>query len=402
MKLLLIVDRFDRSTLCESAWWSWDVAAQAIADGHRVEAVCLCADEPEADTPAGVTVYPHSGPHDAAVALATALARQPDVVHLGTPGPLGPHVTDILRHSPLVVDVHGHWPVCPQGDLMRRPTFQRCDLRYPADACATCAGFERLREMESRTRLLARAPAIVAHAPFQAYRLSGLLERAVPCVGYGVDTQRFRPDPPAAADEGMRELIETRDRRRVLFLGPPTHSRGVDFFLDVVVGVRARAPGTRFIVAGADPENPGWAQTFFTEAGEMGIAGEITVLDRVPPDDLPALLAACDVGVSPALWDDAGGMFVLQALAAGLPTVTSGRGILAQLAEFGAGMVASPETAGQFADRVAMLLAHPAARAVMSEAARLHAVEHHDRGRSLEAIDAIHRQVAGESLRRAA
>jgi glycosyltransferase involved in cell wall biosynthesis len=346
-------------------------------------------------------VIDHGG--DAPAAIAEALAHGPDLVHLATPGPLGPHVTEILRQTHLVVDVHGHWPLCPHGDLMRRPQFLRCDVRYPADACAACAGFERLREMDSRVRLLGRADAVVAHAPFQADRLTALLERPVEYVDYGVDVERFKSDPEPPKGEATRALFETRGQgKRVLLLGPPQHARGIDRLVDLVVGVRARVPNATFVVAGSDPDNPGWSGVFHTELAELGLGDAVIMIDRLPPDDLPALLVSCDVGVSPAMWDDPGGMFVLQALAAGLPTVTSGRGALAELAEHGSGMLASPDAPAMFADRVAMLLQHPAVRASMGSAARLHAVEHHDDERGMEAMSAIHRRIAGEADLRAA
>ena len=87
MRLLLIVDQFDRSTLCEPAWWMWDVAEHAAAHGHRVEAITLRANTPEADAPPGVQVHPH-GPDGIESALVAALARHPDVIHLATPGPI--------------------------------------------------------------------------------------------------------------------------------------------------------------------------------------------------------------------------------------------------------------------------------------------------------------------------
>jgi glycosyltransferase involved in cell wall biosynthesis len=402
VKLLLVVDRFDRSTLCEQAWWMWDVASQAVAEGHRVEAVCLTGPTPEPDVPEGVTLHARE-PHGVNAALARALARGPDVVHLASPGPLGPHLTEILTRLPMVVDVHAHWPLCPRGDFMWQPQFVRCDLSYPADPCAACAGYELMREMESRGRLLMRAAAVVAHAPFQAERLAVRLEREVEFVGYGVDTETFRPNPaPPTSPEALALWTSQGESKRVVFLGPPEHSRGVGALVDLVIGVLARVPDATFLVTGSDSTNPGWSDVFATELAEVGLGGKATVLNRVEPADLPGLLASCDVGIAPALWDDAGGLFALQALAAGLPIVTSGRGVLASLAAHGSGMLVSPDRPALFADRVAMLLAHPQVSRVMGEAARLHAVEHHDRGIVLAELNAIHHRVAGEPLRDAA
>jgi len=402
MKLLLIVDQFDRSTLCEPAWWMWDVAEHATEHGHRVEAVTLRARGPEPDVPPGVLVHPH-GPDGAESALVGALARNPDVIHLATPGPLSARVIEYLRDAPLLLDVHGHWPVCPQNDLMRRPQYTRCELRYPAEACGACAGMERLREMEIRSRLVARAPSIVTHARFQTERLSTVLGRPVDQVGYGVDTELFRPDPSPPVNSAARALYETRGQGpRAMFLGPPEHARGAGLLVDVLVGVRARVSAASFVVAGCDPANPGWAAAIREELRELGLSSHMEILDSVAPGDLPGVIASCDVAFSPSMWDDVGGLFVLQAFACGIPVVTSGRGGLGELVQHGSGMIASPDTPALFADRIAMLLSHNEARQLMGDAARLHAVEHHDRARSLEALDVIHQRVAGPGMSEAA
>jgi glycosyltransferase involved in cell wall biosynthesis len=402
VKLLLVVDRFDRSTLCEQAWWMWDVASHAVADGHRVDAVCLSGPVPETDVPEGVTLHPRDE-HGVNTALARALGRGPDLVHLASPGPLGPQLTEVLTRLPMVVDVQGHWPLCPRGDFMRQPQFVRCDLSYPADPCAACAGYDLMREMDSRGRLLTRAAAVVAHAPFQAAKLSERLEREVECVGYGVDTETFRPNPaPPSGPEAFSLWANRGSTRRVLFLGPPEHARGVGALVDLMIGVTARVPEATFVIAGTDSTNPGWSEVFATELKEVGLGGRATVIGRVEPADLPGLLVSCDVGIAPSLWDDAGGLFALQALAAGMPIVASSRGVLSSVVGHGSGMLVSPDSPALFADRVAMLLAHPQVSRVMGEAARLHAVEHHDRGIVLAELNAIHQRVAGEALRDAA
>jgi len=398
MKLLLIVDRFDRSALCEGSWWMGDVAAHAVTLGWRVEAACR---DPLGGAPEGVQLHPH-GASDFESSIASALVSRPDLVYLATSGPFRPRTIEALGQAPLVVDALDHWPLCPNGDLMRRPAYHRCDLRYPADECGPCAGFERLRDMDSRLRLVARAAAVVVHARFQAERLAGLFDRPIENVSPGVDSQCFHPNPAPPRGERAGELWESRGTRpRVLLLGPPTHARGTGVWLDIMVGVRARQPDAEFVIAGDDPENPGWEAALGTELRELGLAGQVKVIGRLERGDWPAVIASSDVGIAPTLWDDPSGVFVLQAFASAVPVVASGRGVHAELLQHGSGMLASPQSPAIFADRVAMLLAHHQARAAMGEAARLHAVEHHDLAVSLEAIGDVMRRCAGEARRAA-
>ncbi len=398
MRLLLIADRFDRSVLCEASWWSADVASHAQSLGWRVEAACR---DPLAAPPPGVALHPH-GAAGFASALADGLAAGPDLVYALSAGPFGGRGVEALAGAPLVVDVFGHWPLCPNDDLMRRPSYRRCELRYPADECGPCAGFDRLRDMELRLRLPGRAAAVVAHARFHAERLRALLGRPVELVGLGVDGECFRPDPAPPSGETARELWASRGRgNRVVLLGPPSHARGLGVLIDVMVGVRARVPDAEFVIAGDDPANPGWEGPLAAECSELGIGSQVRLAGRIEPGDWPAVLASSDVGIAPSLWDDPCGLFVLQAFACGIPVVASGRGIHAELLQHGSGMLASPESPALFADRVAMLLTHHEARAAMGEAARLHAVEHHDLALGLEALGELMRRCAGENRRAA-
>ncbi|MEO5616340.1 MAG: glycosyltransferase family 4 protein [Candidatus Eisenbacteria bacterium] len=397
MKLLLIVDRFDRSALCEAAWWMSDVATHAVHQGWQVEAACRDALDV---APLGVTAHPH-GSAGFESALGDGLSSRPDLVYLATSGPLSTRSVEALGQTRLIVDVLTHWPLCPNDDLMWRPSYHRCDLRYPADECGPCAGFERLRDMESRLRLVARATTIVTHARFQAERLSALLGHAVECVSPGVDSEWFRSNPAVPSSEPALALWESRGQRpRVVLLGPPTHARGTGVLLDVVVGVRARVPDVEFVIAGDDQANSGWDRAFMTELRELGLAAQVRILSRVDACDWPAVIAASDVGIAPSLWDDPCGVFVLQAFACAVPVVASARGAHAELLQHGSGMLASPQSPALFADRVAMLLTHHDARQAMGEAARLHAVEHHDLSVSLDAIGSLMMRCSGE-LRRA-
>jgi len=393
MKLLLIADRFDRPALCEGSWWTEALARHAANRGWRVEGICL---DPTSAGPENVSMHTHAT-RGFEAALAEAVAGEPDLFYLATPGPFSPRLVDVIARGPLLLDVMTHWPVCPNDDLMWRPAFTRCEVRYPADACGPCAGLERLREMEVRKRLVHGAASVIVHARFESDRFRGLLERPLECVTLGVDLEEFSPEPATPRGEAAARLVASRGvRPRVLLLGPPMQSRGLGVLLDIVVGVRARVAKVEFVVAGSDPANPGWEKALDHQLRELGLANDVHVLGAIAPEDWPSIVASSDVGIAPGLWDDPCGLFVLQAFACGVPVVASGRGIHSELLQHGSGMLASPQSPAIFADRVAMLLSHREARLTMGDAARLHAVEHHDLGRSLEQVEMLMLRATGE------
>lgn len=100
------------------------------------------------------------------------------------------------------------------------------------------------------------------------------------------------------------------------------------------------------------------------------------------PESLPEVLADADVFVWPAI-NEAFGMALLEAQAAGLPAVAGaaggdGGGVAAILRDGETGLLVPPDDAGAFADAVAALLDDPARRRAMGEAARANILARHD------------------------
>jgi glycosyltransferase involved in cell wall biosynthesis len=102
----------------------------------------------------------------------------------------------------------------------------------------------------------------------------------------------------------------------------------------------------------------------------------------VPPESLPGVLAEADLFVWPAI-NEAFGMALLEAQAAGLPAVAGaaggeGGGVAEILRDGETGLLVPPDDAGAFAKAVAALLDDPARRRAMGEAARANILARHD------------------------
>ena len=403
MKLLMVMDSVRSTELDEAALWISEVAVRCVDRGFRVELLALHAPDggcPPEPIPGVEVQFP--GPDQFEAALGAALADQPDLLHVACGGPFGPRVVEILRDLPVLLDVHDFWPICPAGDLMRRPKLLPCGEHYPFHACGACAGLARLRAMDERVQIASGAGTVLAHSAFNRVRLNAGLGRAIEMIDYGVDVERFRPDPDPPWMPEIMEMFATRERPRAIFLGPPTPARGGERVIDLLVALAARIPDVELVVAGRDPGNPGWDQMVTAEAQELGLAGKFRPLSSVPTRDLPALYASCQVAVSPVMGSEAGGLFAEQALACGLPIVASPSGALQDLVREGAEgtFVPATETAA-FADAVCALLADPGTRAGYAEAARLRACEKHDVQRSVFELEELYHRVRGPGRRAA-
>jgi glycosyltransferase involved in cell wall biosynthesis len=403
VKLLLVLESLRSTELDEAGLWLSDVAARGAERGYRMEMIAMHPTEsgcPPEPIPGVEVQFP--APDQFEAALGASLASQPDVVHVACDGPFGPRVVEILRELPVLLDVHDFWPICPAGDLMRRPKLLPCGEHYPFHACGSCAGLARLRGMEERVQIASGAEMVMAHSAFNRVRLNAGLGRSIEFIDYGVDVERFRPDPDPPWLPEIMEMFASRERPRAIFLGPPTPARGGERVIDLLVALAARIPDVELVVGGRDPGNPGWEQMVTAEAHEMGLARNFRSLPSVPTRDLPALYASCQVAVSPMMGSEAGGLFAEQALACGLPIVASPSGALQDLVREGAEGVFVPaaETAA-FADAVCALLADPGTRAGYAEAARLRACEKHDLQRSVFELEELYHRVRGPGRRAA-
>ncbi len=130
------------------------------------------------------------------------------------------------------------------------------------------------------------------------------------------------PDRVACADS-PGELREFRRRwvgdgeRIVLFVGRLVREKGVEVLVDSMPEVLAAHPDAKFVVAGGGPHEHLWAK-----AAGRGLGHKIVFGGFVSERDLPRLYAVADVAVYPSLYEPFG-IVALEAMAAGVPVVTS-------------------------------------------------------------------------------
>lgn len=403
----MLVDALHASAIEESARWLRDVAARRAAAGHDI--LVLEAEgrgdgpPPPDEDPPGVRVL-RPPPDGFETALGEALAEEPDVVHVATPGPLGARVVEILRELPVLLDVHDFWPICPRSDLLRSPRLRACGEHFPYAACTNCAGMPRMRLMEERLALAATAGTIVTHSSFARARLNAGLRRRIEVVPYGVDTARFHAEGDAArppADDVPREALAiwtaleamtaTPSIPRVLLLGEPTPARGSHLLLDLFVALRARVPDAELVVVLGEGARRAWGTAFAAEARGMGIEDRVRMLPSLPRTWLPSLYRACQVAIAPAVAHQPGGLALLEAMAATVPLVAAPSGAVQDLIVDGEeGLLVEAEPVAPFADALQRLLVDPGARAAMGEAARVRVQRDYTIEKSIARLEACY------------
>ncbi len=155
----------------------------------------------------------------------------------------------------------------------------------------------------------------------------GVPPEKVRVIHNGVDLERFHPR--RKRDEGAKlrtELGLSSEARVLLFLGTGYARKGLDLVLDAFTEVVAKQPETRLVVVGRDSTPGSWRSL----ADGLGIADKVRFLGE--RRDAQACFAAADVYALPTRYDPFANS-TLEALATGVPTVTSETNGAAELLE---------------------------------------------------------------------
>ena len=184
----------------------------------------------------------------------------------------------------------------------------------------------------------------------------GIAPERIVVIPNGVDLERFRPTGREARDAVRAEL--GGDGPVWLFAGSGFPRKGLETALSAVA---LAGPAGTLWVAGKDDPSP-WRR----RAEALGIAGRVRFLGA--RDDLERLYAAADALVLPTRYD-AFANVCLEALASGLPVVTSrANGAAPWVREAGL-VVDDPDDAAGFAKALSRL-SDPATRSALAERAR--------------------------------
>jgi glycosyltransferase involved in cell wall biosynthesis len=172
-----------------------------------------------------------------------------------------------------------------------------------------------------------------------------------------VDAERVA----ASAPPGLREELGGGGGRQLVLTPARLHAqKGHATLLEAA----ARVPDAVFVLAGDGPER----ESLEALAQQLGVSDRVRFLGR--REDVPELLAACDVFALPSLYEGSS-LAVLEAMAAGIPIVSSAIGGTDELIENGrSGLLAPPGDAEALAAALRRALGEPALRKEMATRAR--------------------------------
>lgn len=260
--------------------------------------------------------------------------RGVDLVH--APTPLAPP----RRHRPLVVTVHDAVPwthpetLTPRGVRWHRTAIERAAREADAVVVPTQAVAD---ELVRHVR-----PA-----------------RPVRVVGEGVSGDL---DLPADADD-RAVALDLPGGPYLVTLATVEPRKGLDVLLDALA--RPSAPRVPLLVVG----QPGWGGVDVSgRAAELGLGDRVRLLGRLPDADLAVVLARATALVVPSRAEGFG-LPVLEAMAAGVPVVSSDAPALAEVGG-GATVTVPVGDAAALADALAELVSSESLRESLVDAGR--------------------------------
>lgn len=135
----------------------------------------------------------------------------------------------------------------------------------------------------------------------------------------GVDCDRYERQTYATAAAVLRHRLGFSEHETAfLFLGNGFHRKGLSQVLDAFAGVVARCVNTRLMIVGDDVEMARYRE----QARRLNVESRVVFLGA--RNDVPVCYAAADVFVLPSRYDPFANA-TLEALATGLPVITSDR-----------------------------------------------------------------------------
>jgi spore coat protein SA len=142
----------------------------------------------------------------------------------------------------------------------------------------------------------------------------------------GVDVDEFHPRLRESSEaNGLRARYGIGEGPLLVYLGRLVAEKGAHLLPEILESVRRRYADAQLMVVGSvwfgETTTDEYVRRVEREA--RSLAAAINFTGFVPYDRIPSVLAAADVLVAPGQWEEPFGRFTIEALASGVPLVTS-------------------------------------------------------------------------------
>ncbi len=205
-----------------------------------------------------------------------------------------------------------------------------------------------------------------------------------------VDTERFRPRPPAGTVR--KELGLGEQERAVGLVARLQPHRRVELLLEALVRARPRAPQLRLVVIGRGTRA---RQVLDEPVARLGL-DDVVIRAGYRRDDYLETLSVLDGLIFLVPGSDGSCRAVLEAMAMGLPVISTRRGVLPETVLDGVTGRLVDEDPDAIADALVDLALDPRGWGERGERGRRRALERHTVPAAVERLEQLYAALAGE------
>jgi glycosyltransferase involved in cell wall biosynthesis len=196
---------------------------------------------------------------------------------------------------------------------------------------------------------------------------------------WGVDTSEFTPDGRRAERPGAA--------RSIMFLGRIERAKGIFDLIEAMPAVLAKV-AIDLVLVGDGPD----AQELKHAARQAGIASHVHLMGAVKNKDVPDLLRTASVLVAPSRttrrWAEQVGMSAIQAMACGVPVVSTRSGSISEFIDEGAtGLLVPEDDPPALARALIQLLTNEDVRTQLARRAVVEAARRFDARKNIRAVE---------------
>lgn len=183
-----------------------------------------------------------------------------------------------------------------------------------------------------------------------------------------IDTKIFLPQK--SSHVSRKQLGFSEDDFVIVYSGRINQDKGVSELIDAMLRIKETSNIKLMIIGGSFFGNTNNEDFFIRSLKEKSktLEERIVFTGFIPYEDVPYYLHLADIAVLPSMWDEPFGLTIAEALAAGLPLITTRSGGIPEICEGVAIIVDREQIVDNLANAILDLYHHPEKRALMAKA----------------------------------
>lgn len=280
----------------------------------------------------------------------------------------------------------------PLRDAFKRPVC--CTLQGEDLFLGGLAEPYRQRALDLIRRQVSEVDRFVAVSEYYApamSRLLGIPDDRMAVVPLGISLTGYARRSPRVADDVFR----------VGYFARIAPEKGLHALAEAYARFRHRTPGARVRLEAAgylSRAHEPYLEDVRQALARAGLAGEFTCRGAVDRDGKLSFLGSLDVLSVPATYDEPKGVFLLEAMARGIPVLEPRRGAFTEVVEkTGGGLLVAPDDPDALADGLYQLWRDPALRRTLGERAFDGVRAHYGIARSADRMLSVYQAVTGQN-----